>query len=85
MWVPKMRGFTKYPNEEFLVNQRFWAREASHPCNHASRGRDSSYLGSFSFFELRKKGFCFRVWLGEGKIGFSSSSDVLFLGVKSFA
>ena len=59
MWVPNMRGLTKYPNEEFFGNQRFLAMKASHPCNHASRGRDSSYLGSFSFFELRKKGFLF--------------------------
>ena len=51
-WVQKMRGFVEDPNEEFSGNRRFQAREASHPCNHASRSMDSSYLGLFSIFGL---------------------------------
>ena len=35
---------------------------------------DSSYLGLFSTFRLRKWVFRFRVCLAEGKMGFSSSS-----------
>ena len=48
VWVPKKKGFTKDPKEKFLGNQRFWAKEASHPCNYALRGRDSSYFVLFS-------------------------------------
>ena len=58
-WVPKRRGFTEDPKEEFLGDQRFRVREASHPCYYAPRGRDSSYLGLFSTFGLRKRGFSF--------------------------
>ena len=66
-WVPKRRGFTEDQKEEFSENQRFRDRETSYPCNHALRGRDSSYLGLLFTFGLRKKGF-FRfkvVWVKE--------------------
>ena len=48
-WIQKKRekDFTKYPNEEISGNQGFRAREASHPCYYASRGRDSSYYDLF--------------------------------------
>ena len=49
-WVQKMRGFAEDPNKEFSGNQRFQTREASHLCNHASRGKDSSYSGFSSHF-----------------------------------
>ena len=58
-YIPKMRDFGKDPKEEILGNQRFRAREASYPCFYASRGRDSSYLGLFTTFELRKMVFFF--------------------------
>ena len=38
-WVPKMRDITKYPKEEISRNNEFQAREASHLCYHAPRGR----------------------------------------------
>ena len=41
--VPKIKDFTKDPNEEISGNQGFWAREASHLSYYTSRGRDSSY------------------------------------------
>ena len=67
VWVPKMRGFTKDLKHEFSGNQIFQAREASHPCNYASRGRDSSYLGLFSTVGLRKRVFYVlgSVWVKE--------------------
>ena len=71
-----MRGFTEDPNEEFSGNQRFRAKEASHPYYHASRGRDSSYLGLFFTFwaeicEFRVSAQCsspkrIELRLGEG-------------------
>ena len=54
VWVPKRRGFIKDPKEEFSGNQRFRAREASHPCYHALRGRDSLYLCLFFIFWAKK-------------------------------
>ena len=50
----KKEGFTKDPNEEILGNHRFRAREASHPCYYASRGKNSSYLGLFFTFWVEK-------------------------------
>ena len=47
-----MRGFAEDPKYEFSGNRRFRAREASHPCNHVSRGRDSSYSNFSSHFGL---------------------------------
>ena len=52
--VLKMRGFTKDPKDEVLENQRFKAREASHPCCFTLRGMDSSYLGLFFTFWAEK-------------------------------
>ena len=45
--VPKRKGFTEDPKEEISGNQGFQAMEASYPCYCTSRGRDSSYFGSF--------------------------------------
>ena len=53
-WVPKMRGFIEDPKEEFSRNQRFLAREASHPYDYASRYKDSSYLALFFTFWAEK-------------------------------
>ena len=75
-----MRDFNEDPKEEISGNQRFRARETSYLCFYASRGMDSSYLGLSSTFGLRKEVFRFRVCLGEGKMGFSSSNDFLHLG-----
>ena len=57
--VPEMRDFFEDPKEEIFGNQRFRAREASYPCSYAPRGKDSSYLGLFSTFGLRKRDFSF--------------------------
>ena len=59
MWVPKRKDFTENPQEDIYGYKGFRAREASYPCFYTSRGRDSSYVGLFSTFGLRKKGFLF--------------------------
>ena len=55
VWVSKRRGFTEDPKEEISGNQRFWAKEVSHLCYYASRGRDSFYLGLFFTFWAEMK------------------------------
>ena len=61
-WVPKTWDFYKDPKEEVSGNQRFRDREASDLCNHASRGRDSSYFGFSSHlwanFWVKNGGIC---------------------------
>ena len=57
VYIPKMRDFAKDPKEEISRNQRFRASKASYPCFYTARGRDSSYLGLFSTFGLRRRGF----------------------------
>ena len=69
MWVPKRRGFTKVLKEEISGNQGFRAREASHSCYYASRGKDSSYLSLFFTFWAERWEFEFQLdvlRLGEG-------------------
>ena len=63
----KRKDFTEDPKEEILENQGFRAREASHLCYYASRGRDSSNLVYSSLF-------------GQ-KIGVSSSNSMFFAKV----
>ena len=50
----KKKDFTEDPKEGISGNQGFRAREPSHPCYYASRGRDSSYLGLFFTFWVEK-------------------------------
>ena len=63
----KRKDFTEDPKEEILENQGFRAREASHSCYYASRGRDSSNLVYSSLF--------------GHKIGVSSSNSMFFAKV----
>ena len=57
----KKEGFTKVLKEEISGNQGFLAREASHPCYYASRGKDYSYLSLFFTFWVERWEFEFQL------------------------